>query len=169
MGWIRDLGIRKNSSWIQGSKKHRIPDPDQQHCHKLKQKLIFYIKKVSKISKHGGIRILILCRRYTSGKIRRIYADPYRHHYWVFSQNLTIQIMSTLKKQILRPTLSDDDRIVGKMIGRERKVSHLWNNTVHRNQSSQNTSFHVIKVFQDHQVIQLSWTSELTLWISRTW
>jgi hypothetical protein len=29
---IRDLGSRKNLSRIQGSKRHRIPDPDPQHC-----------------------------------------------------------------------------------------------------------------------------------------
>jgi hypothetical protein len=30
MGWIRDLGFRKNISRIQGTKKHRFPDP--QYC-----------------------------------------------------------------------------------------------------------------------------------------
>ncbi len=31
-GWDPRSGIRKNLSRIQGSKRHRIPDPDPQHC-----------------------------------------------------------------------------------------------------------------------------------------
>jgi hypothetical protein len=29
---IRDPGSGINLSWIQGPKRHRIPDPDPQHC-----------------------------------------------------------------------------------------------------------------------------------------
>ncbi len=41
-GWdpgsgIRDPGSGKNLFRIQGSKRHRIPDPDSQHCKKVKQ------------------------------------------------------------------------------------------------------------------------------------
>ncbi len=32
---IKDPGSGKNPSRIQGSKKHRIPDPHPQHCEKL--------------------------------------------------------------------------------------------------------------------------------------
>ncbi len=43
--WVWDPGSGKNLSRIQGSKRHRIPDPDPQHC----------------------FSPCVVCHRYTSG------------------------------------------------------------------------------------------------------
>ncbi len=51
--WVRNPGSRKNLSRIQGTKKHRIPDPDPQHCIKLIIKILNFYTFSLKNQYHG--------------------------------------------------------------------------------------------------------------------
>jgi hypothetical protein len=62
------LGSGKNSSWIKGSKKHRILDPDPQHCipcignKKVKQTKLPHIPLLANIGKASTSHLQKLVR-----------------------------------------------------------------------------------------------------------